>query len=188
MKRRQPKRPSLLGNAEKCDFKPWQMVYVNSEVLLGNIGSDLLAKIDIIRFLCVLNLAWNSLFLTGNTLSFGLHETHFSSQETHFPLVNMKFVSTIGNRIICYQTSQARSKVKNLKYWSEKTIGDLDRNNRVIMTDTNIPPTYWDIVVQHTAYWKHTLLLTIFESDTGVVPDLAVFPPRDVSVFTIETK
>ena len=33
----------------------------------------------------------------------------------------------------------------------EKAIGDLDRNTRAVMADANIPPMYWDIVVQHVA-------------------------------------
>ncbi len=35
---------------------------------------------------------------------------------------------------------------------SEKDIGDLDRNTRAIMSDANIPPPYWDIIVQHAAF------------------------------------
>jgi hypothetical protein len=65
----------------------------------------------------------------------------------------------------------------------ENPTGDLDRNTRVVMTD-NITPMYWDIVVQHVtllndctspAIWDPSI--TIFEADTGVVPDLVVFPP-----------
>ena len=33
----------------------------------------------------------------------------------------------------------------------EQTVGDLDRNTRAIMADANIPPPYWDIIVQHAA-------------------------------------
>jgi hypothetical protein len=66
----------------------------------------------------------------------------------------------------------------------EKVIDDLDRNTRAVMSDANIPPMYWDIVVQHVALLNACTSpaicdpsITIFESDTGVVPDLAVFPP-----------
>jgi len=66
----------------------------------------------------------------------------------------------------------------------EKVIGDLDRNTRAVMADANIPPMYWDIVVQHVALLNACTSpavcdpsITIFEADTGVVLDLAVFPP-----------
>jgi hypothetical protein len=52
------------------------------------------------------------------------------------------------------------------------------------MADANIPPMYWDIVVQHvellnvcTSPSIYDPPITIFEADTGVVPDFAVYSP-----------
>jgi hypothetical protein len=117
----------------------------------------------------------------------------------------MKFVARIGSHpqhLISDKTGEINNKKFDLllpkgcqhiclpkgEHYSlgvpEKAIGDLDRNTSAVMTDANIPPMYWDIVVQ-----RVTLLnvctspaicdpsITIFEVDTGVVPDLAVFPP-----------
>jgi hypothetical protein len=52
------------------------------------------------------------------------------------------------------------------------------------MVDDDIPPMYWDIVVQYVALLNACTSpvvcdpsITIFEADTGVVLDLTVFPP-----------
>jgi hypothetical protein len=50
----------------------------------------------------------------------------------------------------------------------EKVIGDLDRNTRAVMSDANIPPMYWDIVVQHVA------LLNVYTSPAVCDPSITI--------------
>ena len=124
-------------------------------------------------------------------------------KRSHFPLVCMKFVARIGSHpqhLIsdkaceinfdslllakgCQHICLPKSKHHSLGV-PEKVIGDLDRNTRAVMADANIPPMYWDIVVQHVALLNACTSpavcdpsITIFDADTGVVPDLTVFPP-----------
>ena len=80
MKRRQPKRPSSLGNAEKCDFKPWQMVYVDTSGK-WRVRSSRANHYHTV-FVCA---------------KFGMKITIPHRKRSHFPLVYMKFVARIGS-------------------------------------------------------------------------------------------
>ena len=80
MKRRQPKRPSSLGNAEKCEFKPWQMVYVDTS------GKWRVRSSRANHYHTVFVCAKSGMKLTIP------HRKH-----SHFPLVYMKFVARIGS-------------------------------------------------------------------------------------------
>ena len=200
MKRRQPKRPSSLGNAEKCDFKPWQMVYVDTS------GKWRVRSSRGNRY--------HTVFVCAKS---GMKLTFPHKKRSHFPLVYMKFVARIGSHpqhLLSDKAGEISSKKfdalllakgcnhiclpKNEHYSlgvPEKAIGDLDRNTRAIMADANIPPAYWDIVVQHAALLNACTSpsicapeMTIFEADTGVVPDLAVFPPPGCFCIRYRTK
>ena len=99
-------------------------------------------------------------------------------KHSHFPLVYMKLLVNVCNHICLFQNEYYSLGV------SEKTIDDLDRNTRAIMTDDNISPPHWDIIVKHVVLLNVCTSpsicdpeITIFEDDIGVVPDLAVFPP-----------
>ena len=136
----------------------------------------------------------------------GFKLTFPHKKRSHFPLVYMKFVARIGSHpqhLISDKAGEINSKkfdslllakgcqhicLPKGEHYSlgvpEKAIGDLDRNTRAVMADANIPPIYWDVVVQHVALLNACTSpsicdpsITIFEADTGVVPDLAVFPP-----------
>jgi hypothetical protein len=123
-------------------------------------------------------------------------------KRSHFPLVYMKFVAH-PQHLISDKAGEINSKKFDLlllakgcqliclpkgEHYSlgvpEKVVVDLDRNTRVVMGDANIPPIYWGIVVQHVALLNVCTSpgtcdpsITIFETDTGFVPDLDVFPP-----------
>ncbi len=147
MKRRRPKRPSSLSNEEKCNFKPWQTVYVDTSGKWRSKSSRSNHYHTV--FICVRS-------------DFNLTFPH--KKRSHFPLVYMKFVARIGSHpqhLISDKEDEINSKKFNLllltkvcqhiclpkgEHYSlgvpEKAILDLDSNTRPVMNDANIPQMY----------------------------------------------
>jgi hypothetical protein len=149
MKRRHPKRSSSLSNAEKCNFKPWQTVYVDTSGRWRSKSSR--------------SNRYHTVFVCARSdFKFTFHH----KKRSHFPLVYMKFVARIGSHpqhLISDKAGEINSKkfdslllakgcqhicLPKGEHYSlgvpEKAIGDLDRNTRSVMADANIPPQYWD--------------------------------------------
>jgi hypothetical protein len=76
MKRRHPKRPSSLSNAEKCNFKPWQTVYVDTSGKWRSKSSR--------------SNHYHTVFICARS---GFKLTFPHKKRSHFPLVYMKFVA-----------------------------------------------------------------------------------------------
>jgi hypothetical protein len=157
-----------------------------------NRGRSLLARITIIQCSYVRDLALSLRFPTKSDLTFrwstwnSLLESaviHSIESRTRHARSNSKKFDSLLLAKGCQHICLPKSKHHSLGV-PEKVIGDLDRNTRAVMADVNIPPMYWDIVVQHVALLNACTSpavcdpsITIFEADKGVVPDLAVFPP-----------
>jgi hypothetical protein len=67
---------------------------------------------------------------------------------------------------------------------AEKAIQDLSNMMRSYLTDSNLPGSYWDYVVEHAALVNRMITpsitdksRTIFEHVWGVVPNLDLIPP-----------
>jgi hypothetical protein len=67
---------------------------------------------------------------------------------------------------------------------AEKSIGDIDRMTKAIMTDKNIPSRFWDIVAEHCVFLNAVTspavdesTKTIFEATYGQPPDYDALPP-----------
>ena len=80
MKRRHPKRPSSLSNADKCNFKPWQTVYVDTSGRWRSKSSR--------------SNRYHTVFVCARS---GFKLTFPHKKRSHFPLVYMKFVARIGS-------------------------------------------------------------------------------------------
>ena len=121
-----------------------------------NGGRSLLARITIIQCSYVRDLASSLRFPTKKaiSLSAGPHEIRCSNWQS-------SAASNLGQGMrdqykssnhCCWQKAVNTSVFLKSKHHSlgvpEKVIGDLDRNTRAVMADVNIPPMYWDIVVQ----------------------------------------
>lgn len=80
MKRRHPKRPSSLSNAERCNFIPWQTVYVDTSGRWRSKSSR--------------SNRYHTVFVCARS---GFKLTFPHKKRSHFPLVYMKFVARIGS-------------------------------------------------------------------------------------------
>jgi hypothetical protein len=110
----------------KTFFKPWQIVYVDT---------------------------------SGKWRSKSSHSNHYhtvfacarSGFKLTFPHKKKISIQKFDSLLLakgCQHISLPKSKHYSHKLGvPEKVIGDLNRNTRAVMTDVNIPPMYWDIVV-----------------------------------------
>jgi hypothetical protein len=109
------------------------------------------------------------------SLSSGLHEIRCSNRQSSAASnleqgMRDQYKSSIH---CCWQRAVNPSVFLKSEHHSlgvpEKVIGDLDRNTRTVMDDVNIPPMYWDIVVQHVA------LLNACTSPVVCGPSITIF-------------
>jgi hypothetical protein len=123
-----------------------------------------------------------------------IHPQHLISDRACECEINRKKCDSLLLAKDCQHICLPKSKHYSLGV-PEKAIDDPDRNTKAVMADVNIPPLYWDIAVQHVALLNactspsiRDSSITIFEADTGVVPDLAVFPPPGCFCIRYERK
>ena len=126
-------------------------------------------------------------------------------KKKHFPIVFLTFVSRIGVYPKKFFSDKA-GEIEGTEFGklliargvelitvpkgehssnglAEKAIQDIDSTVRALLLDSGLPKYCWDILAQHAAFLNQmtspSLLdssMTIFESVTGVVPDLDMIP------------
>jgi hypothetical protein len=188
-RRRKPARPDAASAASKGKFKPWEKVHCDST------GKRKVASSRGNRYFTVFVCA-----STGRKLFF----PHKNRKQ--FAVVYMEFVSKIGSHPRILITDKGGEWIKDklarlfiingvqhvtipkgehfLNGPAEKAIQDINNMIRAYVVDSNVPYKYWDFIGEHACYVNAMIRaspanpeMTIFEAETGRIPNLDIVPP-----------